>query len=240
MKKILLSMLAAAILLSGWTVCPAQETKTLLTVAFSGYDELKADLNFIGRLAGNPNLADGVEAVLTIATQGQGLAGLDKSKPWGAVVQTDGTKFPAYGFVPVTDLKALLRVAAKLQLESNDLGEGVFEILIPGNQIFVKEKNGLAVIAQSSDALGSLPGDLAKLLGDLPKKYDLAVRASVKNIPPPLRQQFIEQLRWGAQAGLQQMPDEGGNQYALRTAMAKRTIDQVVTMANELDELLVG
>ena len=124
MKKILLSMLAAAVVLSGWSICPAQETKTILTVAFSGYDELKADLNFIGSLADNPNLADGLEAFLTIATQGQGLAGLDKSKRWGAIVQTDGQEFPVFAFVPVSDLKALLGVAARLQLESNDIGAG--------------------------------------------------------------------------------------------------------------------
>ena len=40
----------------------------------------------MGKLAGNARLAPGLEALVTLLTQGKGLAGLDKTRPWGAVV----------------------------------------------------------------------------------------------------------------------------------------------------------
>ena len=54
------------------------------------------------------------KAVVTLLTQGKGLAGLDKTRPWGAVVPVSGQDrtfdqlaASYYVFVPVTDLKQL-------------------------------------------------------------------------------------------------------------------------------------
>ena len=60
--------------------------QNLAVVSISGYDELKRDVGFLGTIAGNPNIAATAEAMITMLTQGQGLAGLDTTKPFGAVV----------------------------------------------------------------------------------------------------------------------------------------------------------
>ncbi len=240
MQKTLLSTLAIAILLGASGICSAQEKTTLVTVAFSGYDEIRADLDFLGKLGGNPGLAQGMEGLLTLMTQGKGLAGLDKSKPWGMVVQTDGQEFPVFGFIPVTDLKALMAVVEKFDIESEEVDDGVLKITKEGQNLYVKEKDGWALIAQSAEGLEDLPDDPVVLLAGLHKKYDIAVRASIKNIPQPIRQMLIEQMKVGTQIGMQQMPGEDDDDYAIRTGMTKKAIDQAVAMINELDELLLG
>ncbi len=240
MRKTLLSTLAVAVLLGASGICPAQEKTTLVTVAFSGYDEIRADLDFLGKLGGNPGLAQGMEGLLTLMTQGKGLAGLDKSKPWGLVVQTDGQEFPVFGFIPVTDLKALLAVIEKFDIESEEVDGGVLKITKEGQNLYVKEKDGWALIAQSAEGLEDVPDDPVVLLAGLHKKYDIAVRASIKNIPQPIRDMLIEQMKVGTRIGMQQMPGEGDDDYAIRTGMTKKAIDQAVAMINELDELLLG
>ena len=94
--------LAIATMVSGLAACAqdasAQEMKPLLVVSLSGYDELIKDVNFLGELAGKPGLQETFEETLNMVTQGQGLAGLDKTRPWGVVVQTGGGNFPSPRF----------------------------------------------------------------------------------------------------------------------------------------------
>jgi len=226
----------------------------LVTVAFSGYDELLGDIGFLGTLGGNPQLAKAPEAMLVLATQGKGLAGLDKSKPWGLVVQTDGQQFPVVGFVPVTDLKQLLDVLTPLVGPPEDAGNGVLKVqpgadaaddggmgMAPQSKpVFIKQQGGWALIADSPEALAAAPADPTQALDGLEKKYDLALKASVKNIPAPMREMAILQLKAGTDMFTAQRPGESDDDYAIRTGMTKQAIDQFITTVNDLDEVLVG
>ena len=244
MRRIMLSMLAVAVALGSWTTCPAQvapagEMKTLATVAFSGYGEVRADLDFIGKIVENAELGSGLEDILLMMTKDKGLQGLDKTKPWGLLVQTDGQQFPIYGFVPVTDVKTLLSVFEDIEVEDEG---GLLKLSLEAAPApaFVKEANGWAFIAANAEDLANVPDDPTIALNGLHERYDLAVKASIKSVPPIFRQSVVGQLRLGAEAGLQRMPDEGEDEYAIRTGMTRRAIDQMVTMVEELDELLLG
>jgi len=244
-RKTLLSALAVAVLLGTSSVCPAQNSaseglKPLVTISFSGYDELFSDIGFIGKLSDNPELSKGLEAMLKMLTQGKGLTGLDTKRPWGAVIETDGQNFPVHGFVPVTELKPLLEVLGPHIGEAKDAGDGVFEIQTQARPVFVKQKGDWAFICPTKEALDKVPDDPTKVLGGLNEKYDLAVRVAVKNVPPPFRQMLAAQLQLGAQAGMQQMPDESDEQYAIRTKVAKQMLEQTTTVINELDSMLIG
>jgi hypothetical protein len=248
MRRTLLSTLVVALLLGGRSVCPAQVTpsaglKPLVTVSFAGYDRLRTDLEFIGKLSNNPQLAQGLEGMLKMATQGQGLAGLDTKRPWGAVIQTDGQqRFSIYGFIPVTDLKQLLGVVRNVPVVkvTENPADGVYEIQTPGPTLFLQQKGGWAFITNSRPDLATMPADPQKLLQGLNEKYDLAVRASIKNVPPIYRQMFTAQLQAGAEIGMQPLPGESDEDFALRQGLAKRAIQQLNTMVNELDEVLLG
>lgn len=246
MRRILLSTLVVALLLGGWNaaaaqVAPTAGLKPLVTVSFSGYDELKADIEFLGKLGNNPLMAQQLEGTLKLFTGGQGLAGVDTTKPWGAVVQTDGRgEFPIYGFIPVTDLKQSMTLVAKLQLAKPQESGGVYEIETEGPILYVQQKGGWAFIASSREELAQMPADPLKVLGGLNQKYDLAVRASIQNVPPALRQELVEQLRVGAEAGMPRLPGESDEDYDVRQGVTRQMIQQLDAMVGDLDEVLLG
>lgn len=117
MRKLLSATLAIVLLGSLSNVSPAQGTagvdKPVVTISFAGYNALRGQVDIVGKLIGNPDLSKGLETFLMMATQGKGLAMLDKTKPWGAVISATGTERAPeqllwHGFVPVTDLKQLM------------------------------------------------------------------------------------------------------------------------------------
>ncbi len=248
MRRILLSTLVVALLLGGWNASPAQVAPTaglkpLVTVSFSGYDELKADIEFVGKLGENPQIATQLEGTLKLFTAGKGLAGLDTTKPWGAVIQTDGRQeFPIYGFIPVTDLKQLVSLVGNFLPGGppEEPTDGVYELETDGPILYVQQKGGWALIASSREELAQVPADPLKVLGGLNQKYDLAVRASIQNVPPAFRQELVEQLRVGAEAGMPRLPGESDEDYAMRQGVAKQVIQQLDAMVGDLDEVLVG
>jgi hypothetical protein len=160
----------------------AEELKPVVTVSFAGYDEVLANIETIGKLGGNPQLAKGLEGMLNMVTQGKGLNGLDKKAPWGIIVQTDGQeKFTGFGFVPVTDLKQLMEVAKSSPAgDSIKESDGVYEVANPnsGETMYIAQRGKIAAIVKDKAELESIPADPTKLLGDLPQKYLVAVQAS--------------------------------------------------------------
>src|SRR5690606_5434243 len=101
------------------------EMKPLATVTISSYDELMKDIDFIGSLAGQQDASQGLEQMLLMMTQQKGLAGLDKTKPLGLLVQTDGQMPAGAVCVPVTDFNALLDVVKGFGITSQDAGNGL-------------------------------------------------------------------------------------------------------------------
>jgi hypothetical protein len=244
-KKLLWSILAIAALAGIANPCLAQgEMKPLVTVSFAGTDKLIADINLIGKLGGNADVGMKGQMLLDGLTGGKVLNTIDAKQPWGAVVLTDGQEgFSGYGFLPITDLKQLMEAvqntpqAARLQIEEED---GAYKLQSPGGPVYIKQHGKWAVVARSVEDLANVPDDPATLLGDLPSRYDLAVRVSIKNIPDQYRGYALAQMHAGMQVGLEQMPSESEEDYALRANTTKQVMEQMTTMVNETDDILVG
>ncbi len=100
MKKTFLSAMAIALLL-GARANAQDEMKPLIVVSLSNYQEMIDDLDFVGQVSGTPDMGKGLEGLLSLVTQGQGLVGLDKKKPWGLAASTDGVSFQILGFLPI-------------------------------------------------------------------------------------------------------------------------------------------
>ena len=245
MKKLMvLPLVAAALLLGLPAPAPAQQAppsaKPVAVVSISGYQELLDDIGYIGRVAGNPQAAQGVEGLIKLFTQGKGPVGLDKGRPWG-VVMTRGSDLQGYAFIPVTDLKALLKVLVAFVGTPEDAGDGILELKYEEKPFYVKEQGGWAFLSGDPENLITLPEDPAKLLGDLPEQYDLAVRASPQNLPPQIRQLFLGQMRQAAVQGLQEPdPGETPEAFELRKQTVQATLDAFDTMASEIDNLTLG
>jgi hypothetical protein len=242
-KKTLLSTLAVALLLLGGAsrASADDQMKPIIVVSIASYQKILDDIAFVGKLSDNPDIAKNLEGMITLFTQGQGLAGLDKSKPWGLAASTDGLSFQILGFIPVTDLKKLLDALGGL-LGDPEKEDGVYKLQAPAMPIpiYLKEKDGYAYLSQDSAGLQNLPKDPTKLLGGLEKKYDLAVRLNIQNIPEVFRQLAIDQIKLGVEGNLEQSPGESDAAYEARSKATQQQMDAMVTMINELDEVVLG
>jgi len=146
MKKFGLLALTAAMILGtclggswAWADSPGK-IKPAAVVAFSGYNEVKADLAYIGKLSDNPGLGDAVEVLFKIfVLKNRSLDGLDKDRPWGVILQLDEEKFAqgvskpedamrGYAFVPVTNLESLLENLEPLVGAAQEASPGVYEL----------------------------------------------------------------------------------------------------------------
>lgn len=263
MRKAGLVLMAAALvavpLLGGGLIQAAspEKTKPVAVLAFSGYDELKADVAYVGKLSGNPGLADALEVLLKVfVLKNQSLEGLAKDRPWGVVVQLDeqklaeGVKNPkdallAYGFIPVSDLKALLKSLEPVIGQAKDAGDGVFELRgqpkAHQKPTFVKQSGEWAFLADRAERLATTPEAPDRLLGDLAEKYDLAFRVYLSNVPQEVRKQILGQIRRHAEADLQKRkPALSEEEYAVRKIFADRTLRSAEMGLTELEAVTGG
>lgn len=244
MKKIL-TLLTLALLASAAPLAKAQDEKAndqqpVVVVSFSGYAELKRDLGYLGTLSGNPDMAKGLEQLLMLFTQNQGLAGLDQTRPWGAALSIgDNGDYPAMAFVPVDDLQKLLDALAAVVGEAVDAGDEIFEIKRNANTFFIKQQGEWAFVAQQKSVLDKLPGDPLKLLGDLHEQYDLAISANIQNVPQSMRDMAGFLIKQGMEQNLQNS-DPDDEQAQLKQQLARKQVDQLIEAINDLDKITLG
>jgi hypothetical protein len=243
-RKLCRSAAAVAVLVAAPYSCltaTAAEPKPVLTVSVSGLQELLDDVSYLGDLGGQPGAGQQIEAIATFATQGYGLEGIDRKRPWGATVNaSEEGQFQVLLFVPAAKFDKLKSTIAAVAGEPEDAGDGVWEFATDRQSVFLKEKDGWAFFAQTAEALGDLPADPVQALGGLNTRYDIAAEVHVQNLPEPLREMFIDQLRSGMEAGMRQEEGESDEQYEARRAIAQQQLDNMSQMMNELDQVLVG
>lgn len=237
LRKGLVWMLVLAFCLGMVGLAPAQDSgKPLAVVSYAGYDRAMKTLEFVGQLAGKPDLATGLEQMLKMMTGGQGLQGLDPKRPWGLVVRTEGTQIDGYAFFPVTDLKQLLAGLTPLVGPATEAG-GVYKIERGAQTFFVKKQGAWAFAAGKESELVRLPDDPAKLLGDLPKDYLWAARLFVANLPAELRDMIVSRVQMIAQTAVEQV--QGPDQELARSQL-QQTLNRLEQAVKELDQVTVG
>jgi hypothetical protein len=217
------------------------ELKTMAVVAVASYETLISDISFLGSLAGKPELGQMVEGGLAFFTQGKGANALDKTKPWGIIVQTDGAAFLPVACLPVTKVDDLIAIATAYGSQVTDGDNGVKELLLPNQQtLFVKHDAGWAFVSNSSASLAQLPKDPQADLAKLVSEYDVAADISLKDVPEMYRQFAIAAMQAGMQQQLNKQADESDEQYELRQKMAETQMQQIVQMMNEIDSITFG
>lgn len=220
----------------------ADDSKPVVVAAFSGYAELKRDLAYLGTLSGSPEIADQLEGMLNIFTQGQGLKGLDKDRPWGASlsIAPDAQKYPILAFLPVDDLGSLLMSLGTLGVAPGEPKDGVYEVKKNGTSTFLKQEGKWAYLAQDAASLEAVPGDPLKMLRGLDKQYDLAISVNVSNIPQGLRDMGVFFIRSAFEQQLRQNAGNDSEQDQLQQQFQRMQLEQIVKVINELDQLTIG
>ncbi len=247
--KLLRISLAVALLLGLGMFVPAQRAaaeapKPVLTVAFSGYDQLIANVKTIGEVSGRPGLAGMLEGLVAMGTQGKGLAGLDKARPWGVLVFLGENDQPTVqGYIPADDLKALMGVVpnpATGQPFAPD-ADGVYEL--PGNggkTMYAAQKGKWGVVSDSKDGLKTAVADPTAMISDLAKKYLVGIRASIQNVPAATREKYLGMAKMVLDMASQQQPNESEEMFALRSNNMKQAFAKLTELSKELEELVIG
>ena len=209
--------------------------KPIAIVAINSIDNFLEDANFVGSLAGIPNVADQAKPQIAAFTQG-----LDTSQPMGLIVNM-GDMGPGGAIcLPATDLKQMLAMFAMFGVTTEEQPDGTLEIAAQGQTMFARQADGWAFISMMPQMLEGLPADPGKIIGELTKDYDIGVRLSVQNVPEEVRKMATEQFRAGLEAGMRKQADESDEQYEARKEVAEAQLDQVERVVNELDELTLG
>ena len=220
-------------------IAPEPASKPVAVIAVASYERMLADLAFMGGLTGTPDLDKQIEGTIDLFTQNQGLAGFDRKRPFGLILTTDGVQFQPLILLPVTDLKKLLEVLEPLLGEAVEAADGVLELNIFEQTIYVKEQGGYGCLATSPDALNELPAQPGTLLGGLGKS-EFAARLHIQNIPGPYRKMLIDQLRIGLQGDVEPHPGEKPAEFEARKKTVETQLEMLVKAVNDLEELTFG
>lgn len=220
----------------------SSEVPPLVVVSLASYNKILADLGFLGKMIGQPDMRAGMEGMLVMMTDGRGLKGLDSARPWGAVVRPNAMGIPSLlVFIPVSDAKELLTSLTPLLGAAEDVGGGVSEWSANLRQpLYVKPAGAWLFVGMTPEDLKAVPADPLALLGGVNEEYDIAVRLNLSSIPAETREQLIQQLRLGAAMGLHSEPGDTPEQRALRQRVTARSIDQIGSLLNEAEQLTLG
>ena len=210
------------------------ELKPVVVASVSKVEEFLSDVTFLGELTGTKGVdwtqLTGVEEVVD---------SLDKNRPVGTIVRTDGTNFETLGFLPVHSLDALLEALKPYVGEPNDNGDGIYEFQQPV-AFYVKHQNGWVFISGTMESLSDLPQDPVSLLGQLNHEYDVAFRAHVNNVPLIYRQMALGWVQFGFQEEMSQLDGLDDSQSELRRQWMNNSMQQMNALVNETDSLTIG
>jgi hypothetical protein len=247
MRKTTISLLVIGLLLS--VVCSgiaraesARAAKRFAVVSLASYDELPRSLELAGKLTGKSKLARGFLGTIAVFTQGRGLEGLDASRPWALVFESDGSEPRGYVCLPVDDPDTLIDVFRPLAQKIEDLGDGVQKVQgkRPANVSYVKRSGGWLFVSQKLEALENTPDDPTDLLAGLTERYGMAVRLYLRDLPEGEREKMLAAIRKETSKQLDQRPGEPDRLYAIRKRVAAEALAVVRTLAEELDTLTIG
>ena len=237
-KHVIVKSLLAACLLAGSSISAVAQTDSefqpVVVASISSAGELLSDLSSLGEMIGMKDLD------WTALTQNEDVVeALDKTRPIGTIVRTDGSTFESLGFLPVQNIDALFEALEPIIGTPSDNGDGIYEIDQP-IALYVKHENGWAFVSQTMDVLSDLPEDPASLLGHLDQEYDVAIRAHIHNVPQIFRQMAIGWIQFGVQEELSQLDGLDDSQSELRRQWMNNSLKQMNSLINETDTITLG
>jgi uncharacterized membrane protein len=217
------------------------ELKTLAVVAGARYEKLIGDITFLGPLVGKPQAGQLAEAIVNQYTMGKAATAIDKTKPWGVIVQTDGSTFYPVVCLPISKPDDILDVAKAYGADVKDGENGTKELVLPNRPpLYMKSQNDAVFISSAAASLSRLPANALEILTKMVADYDLSAAVAVKNIPEMYRQFAIGALQAGMQQGMRKQPGETDEQFGERQRLAQAQVEQVTRMIKEIDTVKIG
>jgi hypothetical protein len=227
MRKTFL-LVAAALPLAVSSPLLAQASKPLAVLSLSSYDAAKSSVDSINCVKDAQKLPTWLSSMVSLYAQGHDVAALDKSRPWGAVIQR-GEKLSAYGFLPITNLQDLASDLGSYISNTTEVGDGVYKVVgtEADKELYAKEKNGWLFVSDKAECLADVPADPTSLFDGLDKKYEIGVRLALKNVPADVGKHILAQL-------------DKAVGPALRQNTSDQTVELIGKIAFALDEVTLG
>lgn len=212
----------------------ADQQKPVAVISVAPIQKLLRDVQYLADAAGQADFGRMAAIMSAPFTQG-----VDKTRPLGVVVMTNGQEFSPIGFLPISDMDSLMLIVKDQLGDPQDVGDGV-KLLPTPIPVFVKEVGDWAVVAIDRDNLNNPPENPAQFLGDLPQQYDLAIQAYMQNVPELYRNVFIEQVRTGIEMSLEQEPGESDEDFAARKEQINKQLQDLNRMFTDVEDLTIG
>jgi hypothetical protein len=207
------------------------QRKPVAMLSVSSIDAILGNVQYLTDAAGAGELGEFATMMANPYMQG-----MDRTKPIGMVLTTNGEDFLPLAFVPVKDLDATLSILEEQVGTPRELGNGIKEIA--GIQpVFIKEQKGWAFIGQTVESLGDLPENPVAMLNAMPQDYDFAIRGKIQNVPKVYLDMAVNTLKDSIKQGLEQLSEEDRkNQEDAVLAQ----MNQFETFIKESDEITIG
>ncbi len=242
-------LLAVGLLAMNLTVMPAwsQDKKApaaaakaaptdqpVAVLSITNLDRLLNDTTYLLRACNVPEVG-GIVSVMANAYT----TGLDRSKPLGLSVTFEGQMPNVTAFVPVEDRQAFFDGLAPIGVEPDDLGDGLYEIAAAGNAMYLLEKDGWLYVAQNEEALKTVKANPASMLGELPNRYDLALKLNVQALPAEIREFVTSQIRDATERGLAEQ-DQSEEEAKAAQEVAELQLQQLEQNLKDTDQVIIG
>lgn len=205
-----------------------------VVVSIAKFKEQMDDVNYLLTASGFAEMKFMAGAMIKGYTKG-----LDSNKDAGVLLYfNEGEQTPDFlAFVPVANMDDMLDVVAGMaEVEEGD----DFTVIVPDNgpEVFLKERDGFALISNKKDVINNFSGSPDQLLGDLPSKYNLAARVMAQKIPMELRDQVMGMIRDASEDTMENMDD--GPQLELQRKNLEMQMQQLETVMKETDTFVLG
>lgn len=235
-KSSLRLMLAAALIVVSPALRAQQASSNVAVVSIAPLDRLLKDTSYLLRACNIPEMGGLVSVMANQYTQG-----MDRSRPMGALVSLEQGNPGAVVFMPMIDRQRFFGALAGMGIEPDELGDGLFEIDTGGQTIFVKDSNGWMYISQLESSLNTVPVNPAGLLGKLPEQYDLAIRINLREIPQPIKDQAVEQIRIGYERSMAaQQTDQTAEEREAADEIGRASIEQLEQLISDTEQIIFG
>ena len=214
----------------------AADEKPIVVISINKLAELTSDIGMVTELAGQGDAGKVAIGMAGIYTQG-----IDRTKPAGGYVMMSDSGPKVIAFIPVTNLKTMLGTFRDRIGTPKEIGDGVLEVGADRAQpMYVKEQAGYAFIAQDRDHLAKLPEDPTTALAGLDKKYDIAVRLNMENVPAEFRDLIVSNMRMGFDQAMQQNSGLGGDEQKAAEEIGKTAMKSVTDFIEQAEQMTLG
>lgn len=234
--------LTAAVAVGVLTPAAAQAQKAnqtpnqpVATLSIAPVERLTQDFTYLMRTVGVPQVG-GIGSMMTK----QYTQGLDATRTAGLVVQIIDSQPMPLAFLPLSNREQFFGALAGAGLVPDELGSGLYSFDANGQTIFAKEAGKWLFVSQQENAFNNLPADPSTLLGDMPKKYSVAMRMNVQALPAELRQMAVTQMREGFERSLAEQNAQSDEEKATAKEVGEATIKQLERLLNETEQVMVG